>query len=281
MARKRITIEQWIIEALSDPDKSKPCTALSCVHVKSVGQEEVHTKQITGPVQPKELAEFFIARATGFAQDLAGIQNFRMLAFYGSDEPQAALPFTVADGELTGGGESPYAKHEPTQAGILGQLMKHNEQTMGMLLDLTKTLVVQSVQHEATMRQEVNEAQMIVRDVIMNMRKEAHDMKMAELKFQQTSEDRRLLGKALPAIINQLTGRELVPQSFADTELLDAMAMKVKPQMIQQLVGLGVLDQQEATILTARFAKAVEDRKKEQEALKSLPPEEDSNNAET
>src|SRR5271157_2018713 len=155
MARKRITIEQWITEALSDGDKGKPCSALSLVHIKGVGQEEVHTKQFTAPVQPKQLAEFFIDRATGFAQDLSGLQTFRLLAFYGSAEPQAALPFTVADGELTGGGESPFAKNEPTQVGLLGQLMKHNEQVMGAMLDLTKSLAVQSIAHEAEMRKEV------------------------------------------------------------------------------------------------------------------------------
>jgi hypothetical protein len=274
MARKRITIEQWITDAMSDPDKGKPCSAFSLVHVKGVGQEEIYTKQLTTPVQPKQLAEFFIDRATGFAQDLPGIQTFRMLAFYGSTEPQAALPFTVVEGELTGGGESPFAKHEPTQAGLLGQLMKHNEQIMGMMLDLTKSLAVQSIAHEAEMRKEVNDAQMIVRDVIMNMRKEAHEMRMTELRFQQSMEDRRLIGKALPTILNQLTGREIVSESHADTELLDALAAKVKPAMLEQLVGLGILNSNEAALLAARFAKSTEERKKELEALKTVPPEE-------
>jgi len=277
MARKRITIEQWISDALSDGEKGKPCSAFSLVHIKGVGQEEVYTKQITAPVQPKQLAEFFIDRATGFAQDLPGMQTFRMLAFYGSSEPQAALPFTVADGELTGGGESPFAKHEPTQAGLLGQLMKHNEQVMGMMLDLTKSLAVQSIAHEAEMRKEVNDAQMIVRDVIMNMRKEAHEMRMSELAFARSTEDRRLLGKALPTIINQLSGREVIPEAHADSELLDAIAAKIKPHMLQQLIALGILDTNEAALLTARFARATEERRKEIEALKTVPPEETEN----
>jgi len=274
VARKRITIEQWITDAMSDTEKGKPCSAFSLVHIKGVGQEEIYTKQLTAPVQPKQLAEFFIDRATGFAQDLPGMQTFRMLAFYGSNEPQAALPFTVVDGELTGGGESPFAKHEPTQSGLLGQLMTHNERMANMMLDLTKSLAVQSIAHEAQMRQEVNEAQLIVRDVIMNMRKEAHDMRMAELTYARSSEDRRLLVKALPTILNQLTGRELVPESHADSELLDAIAAKIKPQMLQQLITLGVLDTNEAALLTARFARATEERRKEVEALKVVPPEE-------
>lgn len=273
MARKRITIEQWITDALADQEKGKPCSAFSLVHIKGVGQEEIYTKQLNTPIQSKQLAEFFIDRATGFAQDLPGLQTFRMLAFYGTNEPQAALPFTVVDGELTGGGESPFAKHEPTQAGLLGQLMTHNERMANMMLDLTKTLAVNTIAHEQTMRQEVNEAQLIVRDVIMNMRKEAHEMRMAELQFQRSSEDRRLLGKALPTILNQLTGRELIPETHADSELLDAMAAKVNPNMLQHLVTMGILDSNQAALLTARFAKATEERRKELEALKVVPPE--------
>jgi len=273
MARKRVTIEQWIEEALSDVDKGKPCSALSLVHVKGVGQEEVHTKPLSGTQNPKALAEFFIARATGFAQDLAGIQTFRLLAFYGSTEPQGAFPFTVAEGELTGGGETPFAKHEPTQTGLIGQLMKHNEQTMAMALDLAKTMAVSAVQREAAMRQEVNEAQLIVRDVIFNMRKEAHEWRLKELEFQRSSDERRMLGKALPSIINHLTGREAIPQDFADSELLDAMAMRIKPEMLQQLIGMGIITQEQGTMLAARFAQAIEQRKKEIEALKMVPPE--------
>jgi hypothetical protein len=277
MARKRITIEQWITEALSDPDKGKACTALSLVHVRGVGQEEVHTKPLTGTVKAKDLAEFFIARATGFAQDLAGIQTFRLLAFYGSNEPQGAFPFTVADGELTGGGESAFAKHEPTQTGLIGQLMKHNEQTMAMALDLAKTMAVSAVQREAAMRQEVSEAQLIVRDVIMNMRKEAHEWRLKELEFQRSSDERRMLGKALPSIINHLSGREVLAGSYADSELLDALAMRVKPEMLQQLIAMNILTQEQGTLLAARFAQAVEERKKEVEALKMVPPEEKDN----
>jgi len=223
------------------------------------------------------LAEFLIDRVSGFAQGLPGMQTCRILAFYGSSDPEAALPFTVADGELTGGGESPFAKHEPTQAGLLGQLMKHNEQVMGMMVDLTKSLAVQSIAHEAEMRKEVNDAQMIVRDVIMNMRKEAHEMRMSELAFARSTEDRRLLGKALPTIINQLSGREVIPEAHADSELLDAIAAKIKPHMLQQLIALGILDTNEAALLTARFARATEERRKEIEALKTVPPEETEN----
>src|SRR6185369_4745198 len=77
MARKRVTVEQAIAAALSDSDKGKPCSAISLVFIKGMAQEEIHTKQLTGePQSAEELGAFFVARATGYAQDLPGISNF-------------------------------------------------------------------------------------------------------------------------------------------------------------------------------------------------------------
>lgn len=278
MARKRVTVEQWITQALADTDKGGPCSGMSLVYIKQVGHEEIHTKQFSGQTQDaSQLAQFFIDRATGYAQDLPGLQTFRLLAFYGKQEPQASFPFTVSDGELTAGGDIPWAKHEPTQAGLLGQLMKHNEQLVAMAISITQTTAVAAIQREEAMRKEVAEAQLIVRDVIFNMRKETHEMHMAQLQFQRSTQERQMLGKAIPSIINHLAGRDVMPEEMADTALIDAMAMKVKPEHLQQLAQFGVIPAEMLPLLAARFQKAHEKRQAEEQALRSLPPENSEN----
>lgn len=277
MARKRVTVEQWITEALSDQEKGAKCNAIALVYLKAggVGQEEITTKQNLdkGTINPRDLAQYFINKATGFSQDLPGISTFRLLAFYGQPEPQATFPFTVADGDLTGGGDTAFAKHEPTNTGLLGQLMKHNEQMSLVLMQLCTTVTVQSVQRESQLRQDVNEAQMIVRDVIMNMHKEQHESRMAQLRFARESEERQLVAKALPSLLNQLTGREIIPQNHADSELLDAIATKVKPEHLNLLVQMGILEQQQAALLAARFTRTLEEKEKQRQALLSAPAE--------
>jgi|SRR6185369_7340786 len=274
MARKRVTVEQAIAAALSDSDKGKPCSAISLVFIKGMAQEEIHTKQLTGePQSAEELGAFFVARATGYAQDLPGISNFKLLFFYGGNEPQASQPFTVVEGELTAGGDIPYSKHEPTPTGLLGQLMKHNENIMQMATAMVQGLTVSALQREEAQRKEVMEAQMIVRDVIFNMRKEAHEHRMAELTFQRESKEREMFGKALPSILNGLTGREVISENHADTELVDAMALKVKPEQLKMLVATGLITQEMGALLAARFSKTLERQKAEAEALKQLPPE--------
>jgi len=274
MARKRVTVEQAIKDALSDNDKGKPCSAISLMFSKGMGQEEIHTKQLGGePQDASQLAQFFVSRATGFAQDLPGISNFKLLFFYGSNEPQASQPFTVVEGELTAGGDIPYSKHEPTPTGLLGQLMKHNETLMSMATDMVKGLTLSSLQREQEQRKEVMDAQMIVRDVIFNMKKEAHEARMAELAFQRETAERQMIGRALPSVLSQLTGRDITTQAHADTELIEALATKVTPDQIKQLMAMGVIPQEVGAIVIARFAKAVENQKQEAAALRSLPPE--------
>jgi len=279
MARKRLTVEGWISQALTDSDKGAPCSALSLVYVKGsgVGVEEIHTKPLDGSTQDAaQLGQFFVSRATTFAQDLPGIQTFRMLAFYGKkEEPQAAFPFTTVDGELTGGLDVPYSKHEPTPTGLLGQLMKHNEAQMMLCVQLCQSFAMGALERESALRRENAEALMIAKDAIFTAKKETHDMRMAELAFARSTGEREMMAKALPGILNQLTGREIVPEGTADTHLIDALAMKIKPEQIQQLIALGFVPPDVGALLAGRFEKALLKKKAEVQAMRTLPGEGD------
>jgi len=270
MSRKRITVEQWISTALADSDKGAECSGLCLMYLKGIAQEEIHTKELKGPQNPKALAEFFIDRACGYAQDLAGIHTFKLLAFYGKAEPQAAFPFTVSDGQLTVGDNSSYSKHEATPAGLLGLLMKHNENVMQMNLAMTTALVTDSM---AT-RKELAEATMLVRDAVMSFAEMGQRNQMAALAFQRETTERKMFADALPAMVNHLTGREIVPEGFALGKVLEGMAGRIGPDDLQMLVSMGKLTPQEAQALAGHFAKVKEDQAKQAAIMKTLPSEE-------
>lgn len=275
VSRKRTTIQDWIAQCLTDSDKDGPCTGFSLVYLKSgAGTEEVHSKRLEGNQNAQQLAAFFTDRACGYAQDLPGIQYFKLLAFFGREEPQGTFPFSVNEGELTGG-EHGLNRHEATPTGLLGQFMKHNEALMGMAIDVVRTMAVESVKREAGMRNEVMEAHAVIKDVILNMKKESHEMRMQELQFARSTDERRLMAKMLPTVVNQLSGRDLIPEDRADTELVEALAQHVKPEQIQQLAQFGMIPGPVAALLTARFAKVHEQRVAEQRAIAAAPPEVD------
>lgn len=276
MARKRVTVKQWIDEALQDADKGKPCSALSLVLAKGASQEEIHTRDITGPQDPDQLANFFVNKATGYAQDLPGIQTFKLLAFYGQAEPQASFPFTVAEGNLTAG-ES--ASFEASERGMLGQLMKYNLEITKLNTQIVQTLAANSVQREQEMQHERNEMNVIMRDMLLTMRKEDHEMRLKELEFQRSTEERRMIGKAIPSIANFLTGREVIPEAYADSELIDALALQVNPEDLQMLVSVGKIKPEVAALLAQRFIKAREENEKRKKITRALPAEDQTNEA--
>jgi hypothetical protein len=82
-----------------------------------------------------------------------------------------------------------------------------------------------------------------------------------------------MFGRALPSILNGLTGREVISENHADTELIDAMATKVKPEQIKMLIAAGIITQEMGALLVARFNKTLERQQAEAAALKQLPPE--------
>lgn len=270
MTRKRQTVQGWIEQALEDADKKSPCTGLSLVYLRGISQEEIHTKELAGPQSAQALAAFFIDRACGYAQDLAGIQTFKLLAFYGSNEPKASFPFTVCDGQLTAGDVAAHSRHEPTQTGVLAQLMKHNETVMQM----NTALVTAIVSDGMAVRKELAEATMLVRDAVMKFAELGHNKQMETLAFQRQTEERQMLLKAAPLLLNSLTGREILPQEFALGSIVEEMAEKVTAQDLQMLVALGKLSPQSAQGLAAHFAKVREEKAKTANLVKSAPSEE-------
>ena len=276
--KSRITLEEWIKEALADPDKGAPCSGLALVHLKQgLGTEEVHTKEMSGTsISVAQLAEFFQNKACYFAQDMPGLQSFRLQAFYGSNEPKASHTFTVFEGNMTGGELVPWSKHEPTPQGLLAQLMKHNEALSGDMRLTTQGMIGMLMQSFVEHNKEKAEMHGILRDVLLNLRKEEHAMRMEQLRFQRESEERQMLGRLAPSFVNYLTGKEVISENHADSQLIEQFALKVEPQHLQMMIGMGLVTNEQAMLLANRFTKIREEHTKRQQVLVTVPPE-DSN----
>lgn len=274
MAR-RITLEQWIKDACEDADKGAPLTALSLVFLKGIGTEEVHTKEITGPQNFRQLAEFFTTKACNYSQDLAGTASFRLLGFYGGKtEPQATHTFTTYEGEVTAGDKAPWSKHDPTQQGLLAQLMKHNEQIMGNFTQVTQGMLGMLMKRDEEHQKEKVEMNIIMRDILLNLRKEEHTFKLEQLKYDRESTERQMIGRLAPSVLNYLTGRDVVPVSHADSQIIEALALKIQPQDLQLLVAMGKITNEEALLLAQRFTAVRDEQEKRKKLLQVLPPEE-------
>lgn len=280
--RKRVTIEKWIRDVLADTDKDGPCTGLGLIYKKPEGgTKELDAIKLSGKTwEAKNLAERIQGKAETFAQDLTGIQNFSVLAFYKErKEAEAELPFVVVDGEVSSGGIGRKVKETPDSQGLTAQLMRHLERREEMMVQIVQSFAATSLQREIKMyereeksRDEVNDAYAIVRDLIMKAKQDDHQMAMELLEKQQSLRQKEQIFKTLPAVINTVADKEIIPQATADTALIEMIAESVKPEQIETLEKMGVIKPEAASILKLRLLKVREDRAKEAEEAKKLPP---------
>jgi hypothetical protein len=252
VAKFRIGLEKWIQEALNDPDKDGPCVAIGLFHVKSsmggAAREEIHTTRLAGTATARQLADLMQSKAETFAGGLTGAQTFRVGAFYGENptEPQATYVLLVNgvtehDGLSTEG---------PTTAGMVTQMMRHNEalvqqsyqQTSRLFerMDRHSELIARSytdmVEHSVKLRQENVEAWEFVKKLVFMRAEEEHEREMKVLEHGRSTEERKKLLSMIPALANTVVGREVFPQSAADGALLDAIFEHVKPEQLQMAI---------------------------------------------
>ncbi|HEX6826567.1 MAG TPA: hypothetical protein VF077_09665 [Nitrospiraceae bacterium] len=289
MAKRRQTVETWLGEVIAEKIDSKDCTLIGLLHLKGIGgsTEEVMSKPIEGgTVNIKELADHFVGRAEGYSQDLPGIQTFKLVAFYGNNQPQNPFHFTTSDGTVMSRSESMMSAHEPTPAGLLGQLMKHNEtkdrqnaDLVNQNMQLARDVISMCFGPQGLVQQSIRsqlEAVEVVKDAMLDMSRERKELVTQEHKAAQDLQMRKAVMEALPLITNRLTGREVFDEKANRAKLLELFAMKIGPKDLEMLVALGKVSKEEALLISTQFAAIVEEKKKEADAMKQVPTEEGS-----
>lgn len=292
MSKKRQTVDTWVESVTVDTVNGKGCSAIALLHLKGMGgaSEEVTTKPIEGgTINATEIANYLIGRAEGFSQDLPGIQTFKLIAFYGDNEPHNPFHFTTSDGTLMSRSETMMSAHEPTPTGLLGQLMKTLEmkdlrlqEAHASMMNLSQGVMGMCFGPQGLVQQSIKsqlEAIEVVKDAMLDMHRERTQLVTEQHKAAQDLQMRKAIMDAIPHFTNRLTGREIFSEEMNDTKIMEELAMKITPQDMELLVAMGKLSKEQAMVLSARFASIVEQKQKEVKALKTVPSEESPSKA--
>ncbi len=283
------TLDQWIREAIADDTKDGKCTSLACVHMRGDSrggqvEKEVHSCRL-GDKQwdPKALADMFRGKAESYAEELPGVQNFQLLAFYDNRrESGAAKPFR-ANGYLDVGG---LGTESPTGQGLTQQAMRHMEvlmqtvtrQTANLFETSNRTIELLS-QTNHQLRVENRDSFEVIKEMLMAQANNRHLHKMEELQYARDSAERKDLIRAAPALINSLTGKEVFPQATADTALVEMLIDSLAnggEETISKLAGLN-LPAKVIGALGARFSEGMRQRQLAEHAHRAngMDPEDD------
>ena len=280
----RKSLAKWIDEALTDTDKDGPITAIALVHMLGQQRQELHMVKLgsTSNTSGEALEKLLKGKAEAYAQDLDGVQTFALLAFYGkSNTEQAIMPFKVlpqVNPETAG-----LATEPPTPEGRMQQRMRWDDALQMQVYRRQQVMDDHSIRvmermdsmlgraqsmNESLMRENM-EAFTIIKEMLNERALGQHNRQMEQLQFQRATEERQKLLKFAPVLINTILGKEIFPQSTADTALIESIAENLDDKMISKLAEME-LPQEVMGPLAARVMKAMEDKeKREAEARKA------------
>lgn len=277
MAFGRINLAEWMREAFLDKERGGPCTAFALMHLANGAvEEEIYSKQLAdkiGTDEIAELAEVMRHKAATYAGGLSGAQQFILFAFYADSKmPGAKYPFVekgyteMSDGMMTEG---------PSVKGHMQQMMRHNEGILARAFAkdehvsnvLLKTLEYKHKETEALKTENI-QLLTLVKDMLMREADNRHAHRMKEIEAENAAKFKAELMKWAPLLLNAATGREIIPQTATDTQLVESIidAMEGKgPEALAMIQGLKLPPAILASFAD-RFQKGIELRMKERQA---------------
>lgn len=275
MARK--TLDRWIDEAMTDPEK-KRITRFTLVHMVGMQYQEIHTVRFTdkGGHEAKSLATMFRGKAETYSQDLPGVQTFVLWAYYGAEEPEARMPFMV-NVEMDSRGASGLSTEPPTEQGQTMQKMRQSEAMFQQVYRRQQTMdefslrmiEVQGKMIDRLLHENMDHIK-IATDMLVNQQLNDHTRRMEALQFERSTSERKKWMQFAPVLINTLLGKEVFPQSTEDTALIEGLAESVDEELLGKLMGVGIPDALMGP-LASRVQRALEKKRKETEAIRALP----------
>ena len=228
MARK-VSLEEWLAGAISDPDRpeGQGVTAFVMHHTLAGGKKGdfVHKHaRGSGEWDVKKLTEILESKAAVFIQERQGRQVFRVYPFFGGKgESEGYFEFSK-EREEEGVGT---LTEEPDTRGQTSQTMRHNEAYASLLVSGLNQLMGNMLEHNKQLAQEASNLRHdnaqnfeTMKGMVLESESRAHELRMKEMEFERTSVFYRKAMELAGPLANTLTGREIVPQSHADSQNL-------------------------------------------------------------
>lgn len=282
LTRRKTPLDVWVAKALSYQEHGN-CTALGMVH--SATGKEIMTRTLGGAeVNPKELAEMFMAEARDFCQDLDGNQQCEMLAFYGGRSQPQLTHYINIEGRSGFEDDDNYLGKANGKS-VLAQVLHHyHEQTKltfqkdAMMYEQMNSTIRMLSEQNTRLTKESVETIELAKNMIMKEAANSHELRMKEMEFKRSSEERRLLLKLAPALVNKVFGREVFSQNSEDTAIIEALADKLSVEDLAKLSEF--IPPELGGLIAGRMQKYLKDKRELQEttalALAEVNPEADA-----
>lgn len=244
----RKTLHNWIRDVMVKlSPNEEACTALLLNHIVAGGRAvEVKSVRFGGnkTFDPKDLADLFQEAADTHAGGLpSGRQQYELLAFYNSNQPEDRYPLAVQGEDLMV--QSGLGTEPATPAGLTSQLMRHNEALTRSslihsenMLSQMASIIDKLADQNAKMLAENAQVMEVAKQLVMEKAANEHEHRMLELKEERNSKMLATGMKLLPGAVNTLAGRQVFPDSTVAEGLVDSLAESLDEDQIVQLTSI-------------------------------------------
>ena len=270
-------LDQWIGEIASDVDRGT-LSMLSCVHQKGVSEVEVFSIKMGTAKKwtPVELANVFRSRAESYAEELAGVQTFYLLAFFDNrNEATARKPFRVnssTDMDSVGG-----ATEGPTGTGLTQQAMRHMEavyqlsikQQVNAFSAMESALRI-TTESNTKIARELGDAQALVFKLIGERMEAQFNRDMERMKYERTTSLMQKGLEYLPVAVNAISGKQVVPQETEDTAIVKMIGDCLDEERAKKLLTSGIFPPLVMGLIANRLEKHEKEKMAKQESIERI-----------
>lgn len=279
MAKPRKSLDNWLNEVLDDPEQEAKASRVVLMHMIGQQSEEHYAIKVKpGKMTPKAYADLLRDKAETYSAELPGIQTFGVWVFYGeAQNPGQKYIFLVNNSQPNPGD---LATEGPHGQGLVQQAMRHTEQILQQTyakqnaLDSVMNRMVETLGtrlHES--ESENREMFKIMCEVIREKVMDSHTREMEIRKLQSSAVMKERLLEMAPALLNQVTGKEIFPQSTVDTTILKKIALSIEPEALQGIIGSGAIkDPALLGLLMDRFTQIQKEENERQARIAAIRP---------
>jgi hypothetical protein len=253
---KKVSLQGWFAYALTDKSREEAMTQVTLVHMTTLGNGIQHPKEIASlkanidkPWDAATLANWIETQAGLYAQNLKTTQEFNIICKYGKNDMDAEHPYQY---DPEGGGEfHGLISHAATNAGekaqgmqllnmICGRSFTLLEENMNFARSMMEEYRTANRENSAEIRQvraENREMWQLVLAAAQDKVKLGHEQRMAEMKFHRDAQERMLIIRFAPTLINQFVGKEIFPQGTEDTSIIETIATSIPEDVLKMITS--------------------------------------------
>lgn len=281
----KVTLEDWLTAANRDAEHGV-LTAVRCNHVivSESGQME-RGDEIVGRIfaqgkawSAKEEAALILGKCQIYAQELRGVQTFKLFAYYGQEEPKAFHYVTATGRTRAAMGETEDAspRGQTSQGMRMADLVVNKAFAMiDRNWQVTEHLMSVLERERNYYHGQFREAEGLVHEFLREKIEQSGADKMKALEFERASGERMKFLTMLPAFLRHLTGdKNIVPEDLANTSILETAALVIrkmsKNEQLDTMTKLAGVSPELAMVLGGRIQEITQRQERDEEAVKML-----------